>query len=186
MQKKLKLPVDPSRPLVGIVSRLVWQKGIDLISDRFSRLRCQYVFLGTGQPAYEKHLAKLAKKYPDQFSSNIEFDLGMAQEIYAGSDIFLMPSRFEPCGLGQMIAMRYGTIPVVRATGGLKDTVTKELGFSFKNVSKAEFYESLKEALDVYYESPEKWQEMVKKVMQEDFSWDKSAKEYVKLYKKLA
>jgi starch synthase len=186
LQKKLNLPVDDSRPLVGMVTRLVWQKGIDLITERFSKLRCQFVFLGTGQKEYEDHLKKLAKKYPDQFSVNIEFDLGLAQEIYAASDMFLMASRFEPCGLGQMIAMRYGTIPVVRATGGLKDTVTEDLGFSFKNVSKTEFWLTLKKALDVYYENPDKWQEMVKKVMKEDFSWDKSAKEYVKIYKKLA
>ena len=115
----------------------------------------------------------------------LAYNAGLAPLIYAGSDIFLMPSLFEPCGLGQMIAMRYGAVPVVRATGGLKDTVTPDLGFSFKNVSKTEFFNTLKKALDTYYETPEKWQKMVIKGMKEDFTWTKSAKEYVRLYKKL-
>ena len=185
LQKKLGLPVNKNIPLIGLVSRLTWQKGIDLITARFARFKAQFVFLGTGAKEYEKHLEQLAKKFPKQFSAQIKFDIGLAQEIYAGSDIFLMPSRFEPCGLGQMIAMRYGTIPVVRSTGGLADTVDKTVGFNFKNVSKTELFNSLKDALDIYYENPRKWKEMQKNCMQRDFSWDKSAKEYVGLYKKL-
>jgi len=185
LQKKLKLPVKKGMPLVGVITRLAWQKGIDLITKRFTRFNAQFVFLGTGAKEYENHLKSLSKKHPKQFSAQIKFDIKLAQEIYAGSDIFLMPSRYEPCGLGQMIAMRYGTVPVVRATGGLADTVDKKTGFSFKNVSKSELFNSLKDALDVYYENPKKWKDMQKKCMQKDFSWDKSAKEYVKLYKKL-
>ncbi|MCK5061246.1 glycogen synthase [Candidatus Parcubacteria bacterium] len=185
LQKQLGLPIDPDRPLVGLVSRLAWQKGVDLITGRLSRLKAQFVFLGTGALEYEKHLKDLAKKYPKQFSARIMFDIKLAQQIYAASDIFLMPSRFEPCGLGQMIAMRYGAVPVARATGGLKDTVTPQLGFCFKNVNKTELFNALKSALDIYYEHPAQWQQMQIRGMKQDFSWDRSAKEYVKLYRKL-
>ncbi|RLC38529.1 hypothetical protein DRH27_02015, partial [Candidatus Falkowbacteria bacterium] len=185
LQKRLKLPVNKNMPLVGIVTRLAWQKGIDLITKRFTRFNAQFVFLGTGAKEYEDHLKELEKINPKQFSAQIKFDIKLAQEIYAGSDIFLMPSRYEPCGLGQMIAMRYGTVPVVRATGGLADTVDNKTGFSFKNVSKTELFEALRKALDVYYENPKKWKELQKNCMRRDFSWDKSAREYVKLYKQL-
>jgi len=185
LQKKLKLPQDKNIPLVGFVSRLAWQKGIELITNRFSRFNCQFVFLGTGQKEYEDQLLALAKKYPNQFSTNIKFNVELAQQIYASSDIFLMPSRYEPCGLGQMIAMRYGTIPVVRATGGLADTVDDKTGFSFNKFSKQEFFNTLKQALDVYYDNPKKWYKMQENCMKKDFSWNKSAKEYIKLYKKL-
>ena len=185
LQKQLGLPIDPNRPLVGLVSRLAWQKGIDLITGRLSRLKAQFVILGTGASKHEAHLRDLAKKYPEQFSAQIMFDIKLAQRIYAASDIFLMPSRFEPCGLGQMIAMRYGAIPVARATGGLKDTVTPQLGFRFKNVSKTELFNAVKNALDIYYDHPRQWQQMQVRGMKQDFSWDRSAKAYVRLYKKL-
>jgi starch synthase len=185
LQKKLGLPVDKEKPLVGMVARLFWQKGVDLITKRFSRLNCQFVFLGTGLPEYEEHLQTLVRVNPKQFRAIIDFDVALAQEIYAGADIFLMPSRFEPCGLGQMIAMRYGAVPVVRATGGLADTVTEEVGFSFKNVSTREFYQILKEALDVYYDQPERWRALQVAGMKKNFSWRQSAREYLKLYQKL-
>ena len=185
LQKKLGLPIDKTKIVVGLISRLVWQKGLDLIADDFHKLNCQFVFLGTGQEEYEKHLKALAKKYPKQFSANIFFDLKLASQIYAGSDIFLMPSRFEPCGLGQMIAMRYGTLPLVRFTGGLKDTVDDKLGFGFKNVSSKELFKSLSSAINFYYQYPKNWEKMRENAMKRDFSWAKSAKEYLKLYKKL-
>lgn len=185
LQKRLGLPVDKNIALVGLVSRLAWQKGIDLITKDFSKLSCQFVFLGTGHAEYEKHLLKLSHKFPLQFSTQIKFELKLAQEIYAGSDIFIMPSRYEPCGLGQMIAMRYGTIPVVRATGGLVDTVNSRLGFSFKNVDSGEFYGALEKALEVYYENKSLWRAMQKNGMKSDFSWKKSAGEYLGLYQKL-
>lgn len=185
LQKKLGLPVDKEKPLVGMVARLFWQKGVDLITKNFSRLNCQFVFLGTGSPKYEEHLRELVRINPEQFRAIIDFDIALAQEIYAGADIFLMPSRFEPCGLGQMIAMRYGTVPVVRATGGLADTVTDEVGFSFKNVSAREFYQTLKQALDVYYDQPERWRALQIAGMKKDFSWRRPAQEYLKLYRKL-
>jgi len=185
LQKELGLPIDKTKMIVGLVSRLVWQKGLDLIADNFNKLNCQFVFLGTGQKEYESHLKLLAKKYPNQFSSNIFFDLKLASQIYAGSDIFLMPSRFEPCGLGQMIAMRYGTLPLVRATGGLKDTVDEKVGFSFDKVSKKELFDTIKRATDIYYNHSKIWGKMRENAMKRDFSWDKSAGEYIKLYQKL-
>lgn len=185
LQKKLGLEVNENIPLVGLVSRLVWQKGLELITERVAKLDCQFVFLGTGQEKYEEELKNLAQKYPENVSTNIMFDVGFAQQIYAGSDMFLMPSRFEPCGLGQMISMRYGTVPVVRATGGLADTVDKKVGFSFEKMSKTEFYNTLKEAIDFYHDQPLKWRKLQENCMKKDFSWEKSAKEYIKLYKKL-
>ncbi len=185
LQKKLGLNEDKDKAVVGLVSRLAWQKGIELITDNFSKLNCQFVFLGTGDKKYEKHLIKFAKNNPKQISAQIKFEIKLAQEIYAGSDIFLMPSRFEPCGLGQMIAMRYGTIPVARATGGLVDTINKKNGFLFKNVDSEEFYNCLKNALDIYYNKKDKWRKMQINGMKTDFSWDRSAKEYLRLYRKL-
>ncbi|MFH1661592.1 MAG: glycogen/starch synthase [Candidatus Falkowbacteria bacterium] len=184
LQKKLGLPADKNIALVSIVSRLAWQKGFELIDEKLCDLDCQFVILGTGQEKYEKQLKKLSKKYPKKFSAKIDFNIELAQQIYAGSDIFLMPSRFEPCGLGQMIAMRYGTIPLVRKTGGLADTVNNSVGFSFDGFSSADLYQTLNKSLDVYYKKPKKWRSLQKKSMKKDFSWNKSAKEYLKLYKK--
>ncbi|MEA3398633.1 MAG: glycogen/starch synthase [Patescibacteria group bacterium] len=186
LQKKLKLPVSPDIPLVGLISRLYWQKGLELINNNLHKLNCQFVFLGAGQQKYEKSLLKLAKKYPKQFSVNVKFSNQLAQEIYAGSDMFLMPSRYEPCGLGQMIAMRYGTVPVVRATGGLVDTVAAGAGFKFKQFSAEELYKTLEKTINIYANQPKKWQKMQINGMKKDFSWSKSAKEYLKLYKKLS
>lgn len=185
LQKYLNLPVDKNIPLVGIVTRLVWQKGMELITEKFSQLDCQFVFLGTGQKEYEDHTKKLAKKYPKKFSAQIYFDANLAQKIYAASDMFLVPSRFEPCGLTQMIAMRYGSVPIVRQTGGLADTVDDKVGFSFKKFDSEELYNTIKKALDVYYKAPSQWKKIQITGMKKDFSWNKSAKEYLKLYKKL-
>ncbi|MCX6799654.1 MAG: glycosyltransferase, partial [Candidatus Falkowbacteria bacterium] len=193
LQKKLGLPINKNIPLVGLVSRLVWQKGLELIDDKFGELDCQFIFLGNGQKEFEDHLKKFAKKYPDKVRTLITFDVAMAQQIYASSDIFIMPSRFEPCGLGQMIAMRYGTVPVVRATGGLADTVInkkslqlkKANGFTFTQYNSDNFYHALKRAIDLYRTKPMDWQKLQTRGMQTDFSWQKSAREYIKLYKKL-
>ena len=193
LQKQLGLEVNKDIPLVGLVSRLVWQKGIELLDDKFGELNCQFVFLGTGQPEYEDHLRDFAKKYPKKVKTLIKFDIKLAQQIYASSDMFLMPSRFEPCGLGQMIAMRYGTIPVARETGGLANTVfpprlfqlRKANGFSFKKYTSESFYRSLTRALDTYYNKPKDWEEIRLNGMKGDYSWQKSAKEYLRIYKKL-
>ncbi|MBU2007540.1 glycogen synthase [Patescibacteria group bacterium] len=194
LQKQLGLPADKKIALVGLVSRLVGQKGIALFNKNFSKLNCQFVFLGTGQKKYEQQLLNLSKKFPRQFSAQIKFDEKLAHLIYAGADIFLMPSRFEPCGLGQMIAMRYGTVPVVRATGGLADTITplkkrasgiKSTGFVFKKYLSEELYKKLNQALTVFYKQPKLWQQLQAAGMKQNFSWDKSAMEYFKLYRRL-
>jgi len=186
LQKEMDLEVNKDVPLVAMVSRLAWQKGLELIEDNLiNNLDMQVVILGTGEKKYEDYLQKLAKKYPKKLAVKIMFSSAMAQRIYAGSDFFLMPSRFEPCGLGQMIAMRYGSLPIVRATGGLKDTVDKSVGFIFKKFSARAFYLAVKRAVDVYHEEPKKFKKMQITAMKKDFSWDNSAKKYLKLYKNL-
>ncbi|KKR91871.1 MAG: Glycogen synthase [Parcubacteria group bacterium GW2011_GWC2_42_12] len=185
LQRKLGLQQDKDTALVGLITRFVWQKGIELITEQFSKLNCQFVFLGAGEKRYEDGLLNLAKKYPDKFKVLIKFDEKLAHEIYAGSDIFLVPSRFEPCGLTQMIAMRYGSVPLVRATGGLKDTVNKKTGFTFKKFNSAEFYKTLQKALAIYYRQPKIWRQLQINGLKQDFSWAKSAQKYLNLYKKL-
>lgn len=185
LQRKLKLEIDENIAMASMITRFTSQKGIDLFSEKFIEFPCQFVFLGTGEKKYENQIKKLAKKYPRKISANITFDISLAQKIYASSDIFLMPSIFEPCGLGQLIAMRYGTVPVVRATGGLDDTVDETLGFKFSEKSSEKFYNSLKNALNVYYNEPKKWNVLRNNCMKKDFSWNKSALKYLELYNKL-
>ncbi len=200
LQKKLGLPADENKPLACFISRLAWQKGVELLTEGdirecYSReLDCQFAILGTGEKKYEEQLRKLAKKYPKKFSAQIKFDIKLAQQIYAGSDIFLMPSRYEPCGLGQMIAMRYGAVPVARGVGGLRDTVVNFhriiardafTGFVFKEFSSESLQKALQRALDVYYKKPRQWRQLQINGMKRDFSWDKSAEEYARLYRKL-
>ncbi len=185
LQKKCGLTPDKNKAVVGLVSRLAWQKGLELVDKKLLDLDCQFVFLGTGEEKYEEQLKKMAKLAPDRVSANIMFDIKFAQEIYAGSDMFLMPSRFEPCGLGQMIAMRYGTIPVARSTGGLADTIDKNTGFKFKELKAETLNKTLKQALNVYYQKKKEWKKMQKNCMSRDFSWNRSAREYLKIYKNL-
>jgi len=185
LQKKAKLPQNEKIPLVGFVSRLVYQKGIELISeDLVKNLDCQFVILGTGEKRYEDYLKKLSEKYPKKISPQIKFDLKTAQQIYAGSDIFLVPSRYEPCGLTQMIAMCYGSVPIVRTTGGLKDTVNKKIGFTFKKFDSKELKKVLDKAIDIYNKKPRQWRRLQINGMKQDFSWDKSAEKYIELYRK--
>lgn len=195
LQKLLKLDVDPDIPMVGIVSRLVSQKGLDLIDFMMPEIvneKLQLVVLGTGDNQYQSMFHYYDSHYCKKVSANITFDSSLAQKIYAASDIFLMPSLFEPCGIGQMIAMRYGTLPIVRETGGLKDTVTpynqytKEgNGFSFANYNAHEMFFTLQRALKLYEEDRETWNVLVENAMNTDNSWSKSAKEYIKTYKSL-
>jgi len=171
------------------VSRLVAQKGLDILlealEERITQFDFQIIILGTGQKYFEDHFRSLAQKYPEKFAAHIGFSLPLAQKVYAGADFFLMPSRFEPCGLGQMIAMRYGAIPVVRATGGLKDTVVdNKTGLVFKAYNKQEMGKVLDRSLTLY-KNKAKFVKILKAGMEQDFSWDKSAKEYLKLYNKL-
>lgn len=176
---------DARVALIGLVSRLVWQKGLDLITEKLLKFPCQFVVLGSGQKEIETKLLILAKKYPTKFFIKIGLDLKLAKMIYAGSDLFLMPSRFEPCGLSQLIAMRYGSIPLVRQTGGLADTVNSKTGFLFKHYSAQKLEKTLKLALNTYYKKPLKWLKLQQNCLKQDFSWSKSAKNYLRLYHKL-
>jgi len=190
--EELHLP-DEGKPLIGIISRLAAQKGLDLVAEAMEeivRMGFALVVLGTGEDKYQKALAEARRRYPRQVSVTLGFDAVLAQKIYAGADMFLMPSRFEPCGLGQLISFRYGTVPVVRATGGLADTirefnpVTGEgNGFSFKDYRADEMLQALQRALDVY-RSPAVWRRLMLNCMQADFSWESSAREYSRLYER--
>lgn len=187
LQKEIGLLQNKNIPLAGIVTRFVVQKGINLINEYLIKnisQPCQYIFLGTGEKKIEAQLKNLVKKFPGQVAGKIMFNEKLAHQIYAGSDIFLIPSRYEPCGLTQMIAMRYGTIPVVRATGGLADTVNNNVGFTFKDFSSAGLRQSLSRAVETYFK-PDQWKRMQLNSMKKDFSWNRSAKKYLILYKKL-
>ena len=190
--KSFKLPEDNlDRPLIGIVSRFVDQKGFDLIAevcDQLMQENLALVALGTGQPAYEKLFQDLAAKYPGRASVKIGYDNSLAHRIEAGADLFLMPSRFEPCGLNQIYSLRYGTVPIVRATGGLDDTVqnfdakTRQgTGFKFSDYSGQALLECVRAALKAY-KDPALWQAAQTNGMAKDFSWKTSAASYVTLY----
>lgn len=195
LQKELNLPVDENKFMVGIVSRLTDQKGFDLVAYAMERL-CeggyQVVVLGTGDEQYENMFRHYAWKYPDRVSANIYFSNEMSHKIYAACDAFLMPSRFEPCGLSQLISMRYGTLPIVRETGGLKDTVIpyneytgEGTGFSFASYNADDMIYVINYAMRTYYDKRDKWDQIVKNAMQQDFSWDVSANKYISLYENL-
>lgn len=194
LQKLLGLEEDPEIPLLAVVSRLVPNKGMDLLSFIFDEMmeeKVQFVVLGTGDKEYEDRFIELSHRFKGKVSANIFFSGSLAKKIYAASDIFLMPSRFEPCGLGQMIAMRYGSIPVVRQTGGLKDSVIsynrfsgEGTGFGFQNYNAHELLFTIKDAL-YYYRDPKLWHNIQRQAMQADHSWKNSASLYEKLYETL-
>ncbi len=188
LQKKFGLTQSPDLPLICVVSRLVRQKGLDLIEDVLKDLvdmGAQFIILGSGSEKIEKIFVKAEKQYPKSIEAEMKFDANFAQAIYAGSDMLLMPSRFEPCGLSQIIAMRFGTIPIVRKTGGLADTVRDGYtGFVFNHYDKNAFLWVLRRAVDVYYNQKEHWRWMQINAMKKDFSWKASAKKYLWLYKK--
>lgn len=195
LQAKTGLPERDDVPLIGIVSRLTDQKGFQLVEEVLEELLqqdIQVVVLGTGDPQFEQSFRYFEMQYPDKIRSLIMFDLELAQLIYAGSDLFLMPSAFEPCGLSQMMSMRYGTLPLVHETGGLRDTVEPYnqytgagTGFSFDIFSSRVMAETIYRALDVYKNHPAHWQQLVKQAMSRDFSWEKPAKAYIDLYQEL-
>jgi starch synthase len=182
-------------PLLGIISRLADQKGFDLVAEVLPKLMAQgvtLVILGTGEEKYHELLTKEAQKYPGQLGVKIAFDNRLAHLIEAGSDMFLMPSRYEPCGLNQMYSMKYGTVPVVRATGGLMDTVAPVdkhkgtgTGFLFTEYSAVAFQKALNQAIEAF-EDKKLWKKIMLNAMAEDFSWNASAKAYLKLYEQLA
>ncbi len=193
LQREGGLGADPRAPVFGVVGRLVEQKGIDLLTAAAPDLLDaggQLVVLGTGDPAYESKWRALASFYQGKLWLTLGFDAALAQRIYAGSDLFLMPSRFEPCGLGQLISFRYGTIPVVHEVGGLAETVrdvdrdsARGNGFSFAKYAPADFNDAIARAMRRYRASTESWIDLVRRVMREDHSWGASAKRYVDLYK---
>ena len=194
LQKELGLTVDENIPMIAMVTRLTHQKGIDLlvnISDRLLQQNVQLVVLGTGDKHYEDHFKWLDYRYGNKVSANIRFDNALANKIYAACDMFLMPSLFEPCGLGQLIALRYGSIPIVRETGGLKDTVTayneyteEGNGFSFTNYNSDDLYNIIQYALWIYKDK-KKWNNLIKQAMKSDNSWNKSAEIYLNMYREL-
>lgn len=195
LQERLGLSKKQDVPLIVMVSRLTEQKGLDIllcILEELLKENVQIAILGTGEYCYESAIADIASRHPGQMSAILTFSRELSHLFYAGGDILVMPSRYEPCGLSQMIAMRYGTIPVVRETGGLKDSVmpynkfTKEgNGFSFRNFNAHELLLILKNAIHIYCDEPEIWHLIVKQAMASDFSWDQSALQYIGLYQKL-
>ncbi|QPC47324.1 glycogen synthase GlgA [Mangrovibacillus cuniculi] len=194
VQETFGLPVNPSIPLVVMISRLTEQKGIDLIQHVFSELvneKAQWIFLGSGEWHYEQWCRDMTTAYPNKVRSWIGFHEEMAHRLYAASDFFLMPSRFEPCGLGQLIAMRYGSVPIVRETGGLNDTVqsynekTKQgNGFSFSNYNAHDMLHTIRRAFS-FYEDEERFSPIIRQAMETDVSWTHSAKQYRDLYHEL-
>ena len=196
LQKEVGLPVEPDVPLMVMVTRLAGHKGLDLLvycaRKLMSENRAQLLILGTGEPQYEAFFRELAAEFPDRVAAKITFNLGLAARIYAGGDIYLMPSKSEPCGLSQMNAMRYGTVPVVHATGGLKDTVPGcdengkgGLGFTFQSYNADDFLASVKRALALYNDNREGFDALVETDMSQDFSWDVPASRYMELFKEM-
>ena len=196
LQKEMGLPEKKDAFLVGMVSRLTDQKGFDLVAyvmeEMLATMDIQFVVLGTGEYRFEEMFRYFQSKYPDKVSAYIGYSEDKAHQIYASCDAFLMPSLFEPCGLSQMMSMRYGTIPIVRETGGLKDTVqpyneyeNTGTGFSFAAYNAHDMMYVIKYAYHVYKEQKKQWDGLVKRAMEEDFSWDASARKYEALYDKL-
>lgn len=191
LQDRMGLPVNEDIPMMAMVTRLANMKGLDLIEhvmDDMMKLDLQFVVLGTGEAHYENMMRYYQHKYPDKVRAEIQFNAALAHQIYAGADMFLMPSLFEPCGLGQQIALRYGTLPIVRETGGLKDTVTpynaytdEGNGFSFANYNAHEMLGAIEQATALFRDR-RKWNRVVQRAMKSDTSWKNSARQYIDIY----
>lgn len=180
-------PEAIDRPLIGIVSRFASQKGTELVAQVIPGILAENMYLvvlGNGDPGYEDYFQRLASENPGRIGVRIGFDNGLAHRIEAGSDMFLMPSRYEPCGLNQLYSLRYGTVPIVRATGGLDDTIEESTGFKFAEYTGHAFWQAIRAAVDTYA-NRDSWQQMVARGMQKDFSWDFSAAAYSALYRQL-
>jgi starch synthase len=194
LQATMGLPVQPGVPVLGMISRLTEQKGVDLLAEiapRLLRKHLQLVVLGSGEAAYQQLLLGLAHKHKTRLAVRIAFDNALAHKIEAGSDVFLMPSRYEPCGLNQMYSLRYGTLPVVRATGGLQDSIVdiaadgaNGTGFKFTDYTGAAFLGCIERGLRAYRQ-PARWSVFVRNAMRADFSWERSAAVYAALYERL-
>lgn len=195
LQQLMGLPQRKDVPLMAVVSRLTYQKGFNLLLDEMHNLMqqdVQLVLLGTGDPDFENGFRYFADTYPEKCSVSISFDVKLAQKMYAGADIFLMPSAFEPCGLSQMMAMRYGTLPVVHEIGGLKDTVEPfnpvtgtGTGFGFGEFSSYQLMQAMAKAIELYHTSQPAWKKLMKQAMAKDFSWTTSSEHYLSLYQSL-
>jgi starch synthase len=189
LQARAGLPHRDDVPILAMISRLDWQKGLDITGHVIHQLlngyagEAQFIVLGTGAAEYENMFAQLAGFHQDKMTAFLDYNAGLAPLIYAGSDMFLMPSRFEPCGLGQLIAMRYGNVPVVRATGGLADTVQDGVtGFRFYDYNAGAFWQAIQRAMYTYNTDPVSWRKMQQNGMTADFSWQRSAASYQQLY----
>lgn len=195
LQREVGLPEDPEVALIGIVTRLTRQKGLDLIINQFENMcqrRIQIVILGAGDQVYEDALNGAAWYHQDKVSMQCKYDFGLSCRIYAGCDLFLMPSLFEPCGLSQMMSLKYGTIPIVRETGGLKDSVqpyneyeNTGTGFSFTNYDSHEMMDTIDYALQVFYDHPDRFDELIQRAMNAKLDWDASAQEYLRVFNSL-
>lgn len=188
LQRMLNLPVKADTPIIAMISRLVSHKGLDLVKEVIEQVLrddVQFILLGTGDSAYENYFSDLARRYQGKVVSIISFNADLSRKIYSGADIFLMPSKSEPCGLSQMIASRYGTVSIVRETGGLRDSITPYgaggNGFTFRDYNAHDMLYVINEALEVYHNG-EEWAKLVKKAMNTDFSWSTSAKYYEGVY----
>jgi len=197
LQQQLELPVNENIPVFGLISRLVEQKGIDMILDCLPdiiTMPVQFVLLGNGDKNFEQRLLNFSRLYPEKIAITIGYNEQLAHLIEAGADVFLMPSRFEPCGLNQMYSQRYGTIPIVRRTGGLADTVVDSLpqslsdntasGIVFNTANSGSLLEAIKRTL-ILYNDTKSWEKMQHNAMAKDFSWENSAKQYLQLYKNI-
>ena len=196
LQEEVGLPVKPDTPLMAMVTRLAGHKGLDLLCYCIRRLLweedCQLLILGSGEEKFEQFFRQLADEFPDRVSTKIMFRLDLAARIYAGADIYLMPSKSEPCGLSQMNAMRYGTVPVVHATGGLRDTVPPcdengqgGLGFTFQSYNADDFMEAVKRCIHLYRDNREGFRALQHTDMSQDFSWNKGAQRYMELFNRM-
>ena len=195
LQEELGLAVDKKKYVIGLISRLTDQKGLDLINYAIERIVDDYtqlVVIGTGDVQYENMFRHYAWKYPDRVSANICYSDELAHKLYAAADAFLMPSRFEPCGLTQLISFRYGTVPIVRETGGLKDTVkpfneyeNQGDGFSFANYNADEMLNVINYSKHIYFDRKKQWNQMIDRGMANDYSWNNSRGRYEGLYRYL-
>lgn len=195
LQKELGLPERADVPLISMITRLTSHKGVDLVTAVIDDLLCddvQFVLLGTGDPGFENFFRRLEEKYPDKVKAIIAYDKALSKKIYAASDMFLMPSKSEPCGLAQMIASKYGAVPIVRETGGLFDTIKyyndetgEGNGFTFARYNAHDMLYTIRKAIGLYRDHKDKWKPLAAKVMKTNFSWHVSAKSYVELYKEV-
>ena len=193
LQRTMGLPEKPDTPIIGLVSRLVSHKGLDLIKGILDELLyttdVQIAVLGSGDWQYENFFKEMQAKYPDKLAVTVGFIPALSRKVYAGADLFLMPSKSEPCGLSQMIALRYGTVPIVRETGGLRDSITDSgdgqgNGFTFKTYNAHDMLGAIRRGLDAYWDK-DNWDVLVDRAMNCDLSWGKSANEYIKMYKEV-